>query len=91
MTMDLGPVAPVARLRLVACSDEPGAGPMTLPACSLCLRVLRGPGWVPAEQAIRELRSFECDAPPRLLPGLCAPCVESINGRRGRAPEPLAA
>ena len=34
--------------------------------CSLCLRVLRGSEWKDADQVIREIRSYELDALPRL-------------------------
>jgi hypothetical protein len=50
--------------------------------CSLCLRVLRGSEWQDAEQVIRELRSYELEAPPRLRSGMCDVCAESIYDRR---------
>jgi hypothetical protein len=59
--------------------------------CSLCLRVLRGSDWIEAEQVIREIRSYELAAPPRLQPGLCDLCAASILRRRTRAGDALAA
>jgi hypothetical protein len=48
------------------------AGPdRGLTTCSLCLRVLRSSAWVEAERVIREIRSFELEAPPRLMLGVC--------------------
>ena len=65
--------------------------PTTLIACSLCLRVLHDSGWVDAERVINELRSYELAAPPRLEPGVCDFCAESIFGRRARVGEHIAA
>lgn len=62
-----------------------------LVACSVCLRVRRGSEWVEAELVIREIRSYELDAPPRLLSGVCEVCAESILGRRAKLVEPIAA
>jgi NMD protein affecting ribosome stability and mRNA decay len=53
-----------------------------LVACSLCLRVRRGSEWREAEQVIRELRSYELEAPPRLHSAVCEVCAESIFSRR---------
>jgi hypothetical protein len=53
-----------------------------LVACSLCLRVLRASEWIEADQAIRELRTFELPAPLRLQPGLCDLCAELVARRR---------
>ena len=53
-----------------------------LVSCSVCLRVLRGSNWVEAEHVIREIRSFELEAPPRLQSGVCDGCAESIFTRR---------
>jgi hypothetical protein len=72
---------------------SPGAGPRTrrnsgqlsLIGCSRCLRVLRDDEWVEAETVIRELRSFEYEAPPRFEPVLCPICTLSIELRRERA------
>jgi hypothetical protein len=54
----------------------------TLITCSMCLRVLRGSEWLEAEHVIHELRSYELEAPPRLRPGLCDFCADSIVTRR---------
>lgn len=62
-----------------------------LVTCSLCLRVHRGSAWLEAENVIRELRSYELAAPPRLKPGVCDPCAEAILGRRARVAEAIAA
>jgi hypothetical protein len=59
--------------------------------CSLCLRVLHGSEWVEAERVIRELRSYELDAPPRLEAGVCDGCAEWILIRRSHVAEPIAA
>jgi hypothetical protein len=59
--------------------------------CSLCLRVRRGSEWLGAEDVIREIRSYELAAPPRLHPGVCDVCAESILSRRMQAAEPTAA
>ena len=63
-----------------------------LTACSLCLRVRRGSEWLEAEQVIRQLRTYELDAPPRLHPGVCDLCAESMfGGRAAGVDEPVAA
>ena len=51
-------------------------------SCSLCLRTFRGGAWIEAEEAIRELRSFERSAPLPLEPGLCDDCIARIRTRR---------
>jgi hypothetical protein len=50
--------------------------------CSLCLRVLRGREWMDAERVIREIRSYELEAPPRLRSAVCDVCAESIFSHR---------
>ena len=45
--------------------------PITLTSCPLCLRVLRGSDWVEAERVIRDIRSYELAAPPRLEWTVC--------------------
>jgi hypothetical protein len=62
-----------------------------LTTCSLCLRVLRGSEWMEAERVIREIRSYELEAPPRLQPAVCDACAESIFSRRAQGGEPIAA
>ena len=62
-----------------------------LVACSLCLRVQRSSGWVEAEDVIRELRSYEFPAAPRLRPGMCDACADAILGLRARPVETIAA
>jgi hypothetical protein len=59
--------------------------------CSLCLSVQRGSAWVEAEDVIRELRSYEFPAAPRLRPGMCDACADAILGRRARPVETIAA
>jgi hypothetical protein len=59
--------------------DEVG---VSLVVCTLCLSVLRGASWVEAEEVIRELRSFELPALPRLVSGRCDDCSEEIHMRR---------
>jgi protein-tyrosine phosphatase len=60
-------------------------------ACSICLRVHRGSEWTDAERVIREMRSYELDAPPRLQSGVCEVCAESIFRRRAELSERIAA
>jgi hypothetical protein len=60
----------------------PPPGPKGLVTCSLCLRVLRGSEWMEAERAIRELRTYELEALPRLTSGVCEACAVSIFSRR---------
>jgi hypothetical protein len=62
-----------------------------LVTCSLCLRVLRGSEWIDAEHVIREIRSYELEAPPRLHSGVCEFCAESIFSRRAQVRERFAA
>ena len=62
----------------------------SLIVCSLCLRVRRGSQWDDAERVIREIRSYEKEAPPRLRSGVCDACAESIFRRRAQD-EPAAA
>jgi hypothetical protein len=50
--------------------------------CSLCLRVRRGSEWREAEEVIRDLRSYELEAPPRLHSAVCEVCAESIFSQR---------
>jgi len=57
----------------------------------MCLRVLRGSEWTEAEHVIHEIRSYELEAPPRLRPGVCDFCAESILSRRAPVMEPIAA
>jgi hypothetical protein len=85
MDMDL---LQLLRPRRVAARAESRNGLIT---CSLCLRVLRGAEWIEAERAIRELRSYELEAPPRLESAVCDHCAEAILSRRARAAEAVAA
>ena len=75
-------------------SPSPGSparrdGHLSLIACSRCLRVLRDEEWAPAETVIRELRSFEYEAPPHFAPVLCPICTLSIELRRAQARVPV--
>jgi hypothetical protein len=65
--------------------------PMGLITCSICLRVHRGSEWAEAEHVIRETRSYELAAPPRLQSAVCEVCAESIFSRRAQARESVAA
>lgn len=60
-------------------------------ACSSCLRVQRGSTWVEAEDVIRELRSYELPAAPRIRPGLCDRCRAALDARRRAGRHRLAA
>jgi hypothetical protein len=62
-----------------------------LVTCSLCLRVLRGSAWLEPEDVITELRSYELETLPTLLPGVCDDCADAIFGRRARLEEMVAA
>jgi hypothetical protein len=62
-----------------------------LVTCSLCLRVRRGSAWVEPEDVITELRSYDLETPPRLLPGVCDACADAILDRRARQEETVAA
>jgi NMD protein affecting ribosome stability and mRNA decay len=42
-----------------------------LVTCSLCLRVHRGSEWMEAERVIKEIRSYELEALPRLHSAVC--------------------
>jgi hypothetical protein len=55
---------------------------LALVTCSVCLSVLRGSTWVDAEEAIRELHTFDRPAPAVLQPGLCDSCSETLAERR---------
>ena len=66
-----------ARRRLRSTKERAG-----LVTCSLCLRVRQGSEWRAAEHVIRELRSYELEAPPRLQSAVCEDCAESILSRR---------
>jgi hypothetical protein len=68
-----------------------GESPNHLITCSLCLRVRRGSEWEEAEEVIREIRSYELDAPPRLDSGVCDVCAEAIFNHRAHEREPMAA
>ena len=57
----------------------PVAGLVT---CSICLRVQRASGWVAAEEAIRELRTYDFREPVQLMPGICDDCSDEIDERR---------
>jgi uncharacterized protein with PIN domain len=50
--------------------------------CTVCMRVLRGAGWVEVEEVIREVRSFELTLAPSLESGMCPDCNEAIAVRR---------
>jgi hypothetical protein len=56
-----------------------------LAVCSICLRAEHGSQWIGSSELIRRLRTFEHDVVPRLGPGLCDRCSESIRVRRQRA------
>jgi hypothetical protein len=44
--------------------------------------VARNGKWLRAEEAIRQLRTFERSSPPRLRAALCPDCEEEIALRR---------
>jgi len=50
--------------------------------CSVCLRVELHGTWLEAEDAIRELRTYETPVAPRLRHGLCPRCEDAIAHRR---------
>jgi hypothetical protein len=53
--------------------------------------VLQGAEWIEAERVIRDLRSYERDAPPQLGPAVCDVWTESILSRRAETAEAIAA
>ncbi len=53
-----------------------------VPTCSVCLRVELHGRWLEAENAIRELRTYERAALPRLGAAVCPSCEETIAYRR---------
>jgi hypothetical protein len=55
---------------------------LSLPTCSICLRVLRQGSWIAAETVIHEQRSYEREALPSLQPALCTDCEHAIYERR---------
>jgi hypothetical protein len=57
----------------------PVAGLVT---CSICLSVHRAAGWISAEEAIRELRTYDQREPVQLRPGICDDCSDEIAERR---------
>lgn len=63
----------------------------TFTVCSICLCVRRGADWIEATHVIRQIRSYESDAPPRLRPGICEQCAEPILRRRAESQQSLAA
>ena len=54
-----------------------------LVTCSICLNVQRATGWTTAEEAIRELCTYELREPVSLRPGLCPECSDALEARRG--------
>ena len=64
--------------------EPPPGSVIDLISCSVCLRVLRGSEWVEADRVIRETRSYELAAPPRLQPAVCDICAGSIFSRRAQ-------
>ena len=64
---------------------------LRLVTCSICLRVRQGPAWVDSEAVIRELRTYENRALPRLEAAVCDDCTAAIFARRARPEEAIAA
>ncbi len=64
---------------------------LDLVTCSLCMRVRRGSEWMDAELVIRDTRSYELATLPRLLPGVCEACAQSIFSRRVQIADVIAA
>jgi hypothetical protein len=56
-----------------------------LVTCSICLKVQGASGWIPAEDVILELRTWERRQPIQLRPGICDDCSTEIEERRGYA------
>jgi hypothetical protein len=55
---------------------------LSLPTCSICLRVQQRGSWIDAETVIHEQRSYERASLPSLQPALCDECEQSIYERR---------
>jgi hypothetical protein len=62
---------------------EVGVEVTGLVTCSICLNVQGASGWIEAEEAIRELRTWDLGHPVQLRPGLCDGCRDEIEARRG--------
>ena len=62
--------------------EAPAFADLSVVACSLCLRVLRDGVWVDAEEAIRDLRSYDRPQPLALEAGVCDGCSDGIRARR---------
>ena len=73
---------PLPQLPMESSLQSVPAPELSVVACSLCLRVQRDGTWIEAEEAIRELRSYEFSAPLPLEPGLCDECRDSVRARR---------
>ena len=83
--------ADITQLLHLRAARPAGSSADDLVACSLCLRVRRGSDWLPAEQVIREIRSYDLATLPRLNDGVCEFCAEGIFDRRTIAGEAIAA
>jgi len=56
-----------------------------LDACSICLSVRYESRWIEPGIAIRAMRTFELDSPPRLQPAICERCAAALSSQRSRA------
>jgi hypothetical protein len=80
------PPRTVSQLAEPRFSEQAERSPLlSVVACALCLRVQLDSGWIEAEEAIRELRSYDLPSPIGLEPGLCDRCRAAISARRGAA------
>jgi hypothetical protein len=55
-----------------------------LDACSICLSVRYESHWIEPGIAIRAMRTFELDSPPRLQPAVCERCAAVLARQRNR-------
>ena len=63
---------------------------INLIACSLCLRVRRGPEWLDAERVISDIKSYDGEL-PRFHGAVCDDCADAIFRRRAEWEDQLAA
>jgi hypothetical protein len=78
-------------VRLLRLRPPQAESRVSLVVCSLCLSVWRDSSWVPPEDVIRELRTYELADLPPLDWAVCDHCTQAISLRRGQTDVPSAA
>jgi len=61
---------------------SPAADDLLLRACAWCDRVHVDDEWISEESAVRKLRTFDRDAPPRFTHTICPECFERVERQR---------